>query len=462
MVATLGVDIRSLFTVIFGLGAALAGLAGLMAGPIQSVQMGMGESIMITSLVVIVIGGIGSIHGAFIAWIIVGLTSTFGRILLSPALSDIGIYVVMVAIIFWRPADCSQPMADLGTHRRFFSLVRLGSDPGRAQLRRTVVLAVCIALLALVPALAQALDEPFLVSFFTRVLIFGAAAVSLDLILGYGGMVSFGHAAFLGIGAYTVGILAWHEANAEPLLTWPLAVNGTSDVALTWPAAMLVAAVAALLIGFVALRTGGLFFIMITLAFAQMMYYTAIALQKYGGDDGFQIRGHPHLGTFYIGGHTTFYYITLALLVVILAICYPIVNSRFGMIIRGAAQNHRRMLAIGFPTFRYQLTCFVISGALAGLVGALFASAAQFVSPADLSWNRSADILIMIIIGGTGTVFGPVLGAAAYLVLELVLSSITIHWQALLGPLLIILVLFAKRGILGLFGPPVPSDAQHD
>ncbi len=302
---------------------------------------------------------------------------------------------------------------------------------------RIVTIAV-LAALALVPGVAAMADAPFYVGLFARVMIFAIAAVSLDLILGYGGLVSFGHAAYLGIGAYAIGILSFH---------------GIANGFVHFAVALLAAAGAALVIGFVSLRTTGVYFIMITLAFSQMIYFLGVSLNQYGGDDGLNIRHHSDFGRLIdLDNPAVLYYFVFVLLVLFLCLGSRIVHSRFGVLLEGARSNERRMIALGFPTFRYKLTAFVIAGAACGVAGALFANLTLFVSPSIMHWTRSGEILMMVILGGIGTLFGPVLGAAAYLLLESVLSRWSEHWQAILGPCLILVVLFSKSGLLGLFG----------
>jgi branched-chain amino acid transport system permease protein len=312
-----------------------------------------------------------------------------------------------------------------------------------------------LAILVAGPLVAQLLDEPFYIRLFTRIVVMAVAAVSLDLILGYGGMVSFGHAAFVGIGAYVTGILAAHTASGEPLATWPIVVPGSDNAFIVWPLAVSAAALAALVIGLVSLRTTGIGFIMITLAFAQMLYFFFIALQKYGGEDGLQMSGRSRLGALDLDDKLNFYYLALGVLIAVLWFCRRLVNSRFGMVLRGCRQNERRMRAIGFATYRYRLAGFIIAGAIAGLAGILLANSQNYVSPADMAWTRSGEFIVMVVLGGMGTLIGPVLGAAAYLLLELLLGGITIHWQAIFGPLLIVTVLFAKRGLYGLLAGDV-------
>ena len=301
---------------------------------------------------------------------------------------------------------------------------------------RAVTLGIGLVVLALVPVVANALDQPFYLDLVRRIMIFALAAVSLDLILGYGAMVSFGHAAYLGIGAYAVGIPAFYGLH-----------NGYVHCAL----AVAGAALAALVIGAVSIRTSGVYFIMITLAFAQMLYYLGISIEAYGGDDGMRLGRRSQFGGLVdLANPVAFYYVVLAILVLCLVLGHRLVNARFGMAIRAARSNEPRTRAIGFPTFRYKLTAFVIAGAVCGLAGALLANQTEYVTPSYMHWTRSGDIMVMVILGGMGTLFGPVLGAFAFLLLEDVLSAWTQHWQLILGPLLILVVLYAKRGLFGL------------
>ncbi|PLX89583.1 MAG: branched-chain amino acid ABC transporter permease [Desulfuromonas sp.] len=316
--------------------------------------------------------------------------------------------------------------------------------------RKTYVLSAGALLLLLLPSIMQLVDEPYLISLFSRILIYALAAVSLDLILGYGGMVSLGHAAFFGIGAYVVSIFSYHSFDGSPLLTWPLTLQGQENALLTWPAAMLTSAVLAAFIGALSLRTSGMHFIMITLAFAQMLYFFFVSLEAYGGDDGLSLMSRNTLAGLDLTNDTTFYYLCLTLLCTFLIIAYRLVHSRFGMVIRGSRDNAKRMQSLGFPIYRYKLVCFIIAGAAAGLAGALIANQTEYVSPGLMHWTRSGIILIMVLLGGTGTLFGPVLGAAAFLLLEEVLAIYTAHWMVYMGPFLILVVLFARHGLYGI------------
>jgi len=317
---------------------------------------------------------------------------------------------------------------------------------------RNAVIVVLMLLLAAVPVYAAVTANTFLVTLFTRVIILGMAATSLNLILGYGGMVSFGHAVYLGIGGYAVGILAQ---------------EGASSGFLQWPVAILVSALFALLVGALSLRTRGVYFIMITLAFAQLVYYFGVGLDRYGADDGLTIRTRSQFaGLLNLSDRAQFYYLCLALLVVTIYLIARLVNSRFGMVIQGARSNDRRMRAIGFATFRYRLTAFVIAGAICGLAGALLANHTGFISPATMHWTRSGDLIVMVVLGGMGSAFGPLIGAVALLSLEEALPALirvmasplfgdaalrmAEYWQIVLGPLFLLVVLFARGGIDGL------------
>ena len=301
---------------------------------------------------------------------------------------------------------------------------------------RTICVGALLAFLMLLPVYCAVTGNYFLLTLFTRIVILALAATSLNLILGYGGMVSFGHAAYLGVGGYAVGILA---------------AEGVTSGWVQWPIALVVSALVALVIGLFCLRTRGVYFIMITLAFAQMVYYVAAGLARYGGDDGLTIYRRSQFGGFNLSNKPTFYYLCLTLLLGAIYLVSRLVKSRFGMVIQGARSNEQRMRAIGFPIFRYRLTCFVIAGTMCGLSGALLANHTDFVSPAIMYWTRSGDLIVMVVLGGIGSSFGPLLGAVALLALEEALSRITEHWQIILGPLLLIVVLFARRGLDGLF-----------
>jgi branched-chain amino acid transport system permease protein len=291
-----------------------------------------------------------------------------------------------------------------------------------------------LLLLVALPFIANAVGEGFYIALASRILIFALAATSLNFILGFGGMVSFGHAAFVGVGAYSVAILTQ---------------MGITDAWVLWPAAMVVSAVFALLIGAISLRTQGVYFIMITLAFAQMLYYLVVSLKTWGGDDGLSMAGRSRLGLgLDLADDRVFYYTCLALLT---AVCFGmarLLNAPFGHALQGIRENESRMAAIGFPTRRTKLVAFTLAGAVAGLAGALLANHGSFVSPALMQWSQSGMLMVMVILGGFGHLYGGLMGAAAFLLLEEVLGHATEHWQLALGAVLLLVVLLAPKGIM--------------
>ena len=300
---------------------------------------------------------------------------------------------------------------------------------------RRATLAAGFLGLALVPVVALVANQPFYLDLFRRIMIFAIAAVSLDLILGFGGMVSFGHAAYLGLGAYAVAIPAFY---------------GIDSGLVQWTLAMALSGAVALVIGAVSLRTSGVSFIMITLAFAQMLYYLGISITAWGADDGMRLARRSQFGLLDLTNPYAFYYVVLGVLVALLWLGHRLIQARFGTVVRAARSNEARMQAIGFSTFRYKLAAFVIAGAVCGLAGALLANQTEYLTPSYMHWTRSGDIMVMVILGGMGTLFGPVLGAVALLLLEDLLSAWTVHWQVVLGPLLVLVVLYGRGGLYGL------------
>jgi len=300
-----------------------------------------------------------------------------------------------------------------------------------------VALPVLVALVAL-PWVLQTIDEPFYIVLAGRILVYALIASSLNLIVGFGGMVCFGHAAFLGAGAYVVAILMHH---------------GIESAYLAWPAAVIVAAVVALIVGAISLRTRGVYFIMITLAFAQMVYYLFVSLKAYGGDDGLPLPLRSVVGfDLDLKSDTTFYYVALAFFVVVFYGLARLVNARFGRVLQGIRENETRMEAAGFPVFRYKLIAFVLAGAIAGLGGVLLVNLTGLASPNLLHWTQSGMLLIMVILGGVGFLYGGFLGAAAVLLLEEVIAAYTIHWQLGVGLVLLAVVLYAPNGLSTLLG----------
>jgi branched-chain amino acid transport system permease protein len=316
--------------------------------------------------------------------------------------------------------------------------------------RETTVNVALVALLLTVPAVAALLDEPFIITLATKVAILALAGVGLNIALGYGGLVSFGHAAFFGIGGYAAGILASHAQNYEPLATWPFVIEGTQQMLIIWPVAIVASGLAALVIGALSLRTTGVYFIMITLAFAQMVYYFAVSWPSYGGEDGLPIyvRDHfPGLNTL-----NPVHFFAIAFIAFMAAVLFSIVlsRSRFGLALQAVRQNAERVKSVGIDPYRVRLVAFVISGMITGLAGALYADLNRFVSPSMLSWQTSGEIMVFVILGGVGRHSGPLAGAALFILLEHLLGGVSDYWKFILGLLLLLVVLFARGGLVGL------------
>lgn len=316
-----------------------------------------------------------------------------------------------------------------------------------------------LGLFVLIPAWAYLADEPFTITLMTRAVIFALAAVGLNLVLGIGGFVSFGHAAFFGLGGYVMGILAWHAQSYSPLMEWPFVIEGTKSMPVIWFFSIILSALLALIIGAVSLKTSGVYFIMITLAFAQMMYYFSISWSAYGGEDGMSIyvrNDFPGLNTL---DPIQFYSLCFLILLAVLWLISRLVKSPFGLALNAARQSPQRVQAVGLDLHRLQLFAFVISGAITGLAGALFADLNRFISPTMFSWQLSGEFIVFIIIGGVGRLFGPVIGALVFVGLEHFLGGISDYWHIYLGVILLVIVLFSKTGVIGLIGK---KEVHHD
>lgn len=313
-----------------------------------------------------------------------------------------------------------------------------------------------LAVLALFPPLTALMDNSYLIPGISRILIYAVAAMSLNLLVGYVGLVSLGHAAYLGIGAYIVAILSAHAADATTILGLPGTVEGLISI----PLAIVISGIVAVVLGALSLRTSGIYFIMITLAFGQMVFFFTVSLERYGGDDGlFMYAGPNRLAGLDLGDERVFFYLCLLVLAGVWLFCRALVASRFGRALGAIRQNEPRMITLGCNTYLHKLAIFAIAGAVAGLAGALLANQASYVSPDLHHWTRSGELLFMVILGGTGTLSGPILGAAAFLLLEeylpvgfdaLGLDLLSEHWRIVFGPLLILVMLFNRRGIHGL------------
>lgn len=313
-------------------------------------------------------------------------------------------------------------------------MIDLFPEPVSLRSPRAWFVAVFLLALAAVPLVAAALDDNFYITVAARIVVFALAATGLNLILGYGGMVSFGHALYVGLGAYIVGILGFHGI-----------ANGWIQLAAT----LLLCSAIGGITGLICLRCTGIAFIMITLAFAQMFYFLGVSLQQYGGDDGTPLAARSDFWPLSIDSNAAFYYFAVVILFVALYFCWRLVHSRFGRVLRATKSNSRRMRVLGFPILRYQVTAYVISACLCGVTGLLLANLTLFMSPGYMYWTVSGDLVVMVMLGGISTIVGPVVGAVVYILLETVVSGYTEHWMIITGPVIVLIALLAKRGIYG-------------
>jgi branched-chain amino acid transport system permease protein len=426
MAAGLGANIPVLFTGIFGAGVALAALGGVAAGPVIGLYPGMDTEILIPALIVIVIGGMGSLRGAFVGSLLIGEADTFGKAYL-PGMALFLIYLVMLIVLLLRPQGL------FGIKYSGVSaaptVIAASAPPTTAQTQLLGVLAV-VALLAF----------PFVLLDYTRTLIaeifiFAIFAMSLDILVGYTGLMSLGHAAFFGLGAYTVAILG--------VL---FGMNAWLGVA----AGVTIAAAGAAAIGFFCVRTSGIPFLMLTLAFSQLVFSAALKWRNLtGGSDGLAIFEKPSFLGWGLSNSLAMYFMTLAFFL----LCYwglrRLINAPLGHIFVGIRENEPRMLAIGYATSSYKLLSFTIAGALAGLAGGLYAIFNGFISPDAVYWTASGDILIMVMLGGAGTLTGPVIGTAIFLLMKNLVSSYSEHWMLIIGVVFISCVMFFPGGIWG-------------
>jgi branched-chain amino acid transport system permease protein len=325
--------------------------------------------------------------------------------------------------------------------------------------RETMFNSAALAALALVPLWAHFSGEPFTVTLATRAVILALAAVGLHIALGLGGLVSLGHAVFFGIGGYAMGILAHHAQTYTPLMEWPFVIEGTKSMPVIWLVAVVLSSVVAYFIGLLSLRTSGVYFIMITLAFGQMFFFFAISWSAYGGEDGLSIyvrNGFPGLNTLV---PIQFYALCFVILAAVMFFAARLQRSPFGLALNAARQVPDRVETVGLNPMRLRLVAFVLSGAITGLAGALFADLNRFVSPTMFSWQMSGELIIFIILGGLGRLYGPVVGAVVFVALEHILGDLSDYWHIYLGVLLLGVVLFARGGIIGML---LGREVAHD
>ena len=426
MAAGLGGNIPALFTGVFGAGVALAALGGVAAGPVLGLYPGMDTDILIPAFIVIVIGGMGSLRGAFVGSLLIGIADTFGKAYV-PDLALFFIYLLMAVVLLVRPQGI------FGIKQGPTASAPAFNPPGPAAAPRTARIAALVVLAAMIvyPMLVKDYQRTLV----SEIFIYAIFAMSLDLLLGYTGLMSFGHAAFFGLGAYSVVVLGVI-----------FGLNGWLGVA----AGVALAAAAAAVIGFFCVRTSGVTFLMLTLAFSQLLYSVVFKWRDVtGGSDGIGIPNRPAFFGWDLSDSLVMYYMALLCFLV----CYwglrRLINSPLGHTLVGVRENESRMLAMGYWTGAYKLLAFTIGGALAGFSGGLYAILNGFISPEALHWSASGDILIMVVLGGAGTLVGPVIGTGIFLLMKNMVSSYTDHWMFIIGVVFIACVLFFPRGIWG-------------
>ena len=321
---------------------------------------------------------------------------------------------------------------------------------------REIIINAAILVSLLLTAIAlYFMGESYYVNLVTRVVIFAMTGVGLNLALGYGGMVSLGHAAFFGLGAYVSGIAAFHFGESSEFI---VGLSGTNQMLLIWCITIAVSAFVALIIGLISIRTTGVYFIMITLAFAQMIYYLAISLPTYGGEDGLLMQARNQFPLLDTENEIHFFFICFSLLILSLSLTSRIMSARFGAALDVARINDVRLATAGINPYPIKLIAFVLSAIITGIAGALFADLNHFVSPSLMSWHMSGEIIIFILLGGVGRLYGPVIGAALFVLLETFIGGYTEHWKLFLGLVLLGIVLFAKGGLIQLLA----GDKRHD
>lgn len=332
-----------------------------------------------------------------------------------------------------------------------FSLTPVRSKLSALRSPRFVVAAVILLALAALPIFSIFLNQPFLITLFSRIMIYGVAAMSLNLLIGYVGLVSFGHALYLMLGAYAVAILQFYGFN-----------NGWLQLLVAVASAALVAT----LTGLICLRTSGIAFIMITLAFAQMFFFLGISLKEFGGDDGMRLEARSILTPLDLNATAVLYYVIFGLVLITLIFTWRLINSRYGYVLRSIKSNERRTKALGYKTDRYKLGAFVMAACICAVAGVLLANLSKYTSPSYGAWSLSGELIVIVVLGGIGTVIGPLVGAVALLLFEEFLTSsanpwVAQHWQLILGASIVLIVLVAKRGIYGLLQPNTVSHVLH-
>jgi branched-chain amino acid transport system permease protein len=424
MAAGLGANVPALFTAIFGAGVALAAVGGVAAGPILGLYPGMDAEILIPAFIVIVIGGMGSLRGAFVGSLLIGIADTFGKAYL-PSMALFLIYLVMAIVLLVRPQGLFGIAHSHASSAPTFTLDLTASRHAK------VIGAIIVVLMVVYPFFVSNYPRELI----TEIYIFSILAMSLDLLLGFTGLMSLGHAAFFGLGAYGVALLATHLG----ISAWIGLVAG-----------VLLAAGGAAVIGFFCVRTSGISFLMLTLAFSQLIFSAALKWRDLtGGTDGMAIPDKPSFFGFELSNSLAMYFMALIFFLLSYFGLRRLLNSPLGRTFIGIRENEQRMLAMGYPVGAYKLLSFVIAGGLAGFSGGLYAIFNSFISPDAIYWTASGDILIMVMLGGAGTLIGPVVGTGLFLLMKNVVSSYSDHWLLIIGVIFISCVMFFPGGIWG-------------
>ena len=322
-------------------------------------------------------------------------------------------------------------------------------------IRESIANTLILALLGISAFVLYFLEQTYYVNLISRLVVFAIAGVGLNIALGFGGMVSLGHAAFFGVGGYIAGISSLHFIESTP---WFWGFNGTNQMLLIWLTTTFISILLSLIIGLISLRTTGVYFIMITLAFAQMIYYFAISWDSYGGEDGLLMSNRNQLFSYDTDNELFFFAICFSLLLIFLFLSSRLIRSRFGTALQVSRMNHIRLATVGISPFPIKLVAFIVSAVITTIAGALFADLNRFVSPDMLSWQMSGEIIIFILLGGLGRLMGPVIGASIFALLETILGAYTEHWKLFLGVFLLLIVLFAKGGLMEI----VAGRKRHD
>jgi len=445
MVRNLGIDIDRYYTLVFGLGAALAGLAGVILGAYQSVSPTMGMDAMNPAFVIVVIGGLGSFPGAVIGGLAVGLIQAFSRVYV-PQLTGLVLYLIMIVVLLIRPQGLFGTAVEHTPDSGSELLTGRGGLVGRVMTRRLGVASV--AALALLPVVANVFDQGYLVTLFINILVWALFAMSLDFVMGYTGLVSLGQAMFYGLGSYAAMLVL---------------VNLTPSVLVAMVAAIAVSAVVAWGVGFVSIRVSGVYFAMITLAFGIFFYNLVFKVPWVGGSDGmfgattlFGLGGVGfHVNDITVGyppfqftGQSLYYYFLLGVVVATYLVARRLLRAPFGSVLKSIRENAQRSEFVGYDVTVYKRRAFTISGAMAGLAGALYVFNYGYVAPANFYWLRSAEVVVMVVLGGMGTLFGPMLGAGVFVGFKDVLSSYIAQWRLVFGLVFVLFVIFIPQGLV--------------